>query len=166
MASNIEIKARSRDPERQRAAALELADRTERLVQTDTFFNISNGYLKLRRQRGAGDYLVFYRRELKKGPKSSVYTIIPVKDALKTLRALSRLLGVSKEVFKRRLVCHAGRARIHLDEVRGLGRFIELEVVLRPGEGPAAGRREAARLMKLLRIRREDLLTGAYADML
>ena len=59
-----------------------------------------------------------------------------------------------------------GRTRIHFDEVRGLGRFIELEVVLRPGEDRAAGRREAAALMKALGIRRADLLAGAYADLL
>ncbi len=166
MPTNIEIKARAPDWAAQLRRGLALADRTERLVQADTFFNCSNGRLKLRRQRGAGDYLVFYRRAAAKGPKASSYTLLPVPDAAKTERSLSRLLGVTKQVFKKRLVCHAGRTRIHFDEVRGLGRFIELEVVLKPGEPAAAGRREAARLMKALGVKKAHLLAGAYADLL
>lgn len=166
MAENVEIKARAGDWAAQLAAGRALADREERLVQADTFFGISNGRLKLREQRGKNNYLVFYRREGKKGPKASVYTLVPVKNAAAVKRSLSRLLGVTKKVFKKRLVCHAGRTRIHFDEVRGLGRFIELEVVLRPGENRAAGRREAAALIKALGILRADLLAGAYADML
>jgi len=166
MAVNIEIKARARAWAAQVKAGRALADRTERLAQADTFFNCSNGRLKLREQRGGEDYLVFYRRAGVKGPKASVYTLVPVADAARTRRSLTRLLGATKKVFKKRLVCHAGRARIHFDEVRGLGRFIELEVVLRPGEKAAAGRREAAGLIKALGINKADLLAGAYADML
>ena len=166
MAENVEIKARARDWAGQLAAGRALAGREELLVQADTFFGISNGRLKLREQRGKGACLIFYRREGKKGPKSSVYTLVPAGDPAKTRRSLSRLLGVTKKVFKRRIVCHAGRTRIHFDEVRGLGRFIELEVVLRPGERAAAGRREATSLMKALGIRRADLLSCAYADLL
>lgn len=166
MAVNIEIKARAADWDAQLKKGLELADRTERLAQADTFFNCSNGRLKLREQRGAGDYLVFYRRAGAKGPKASTYTLVPVADAPKTKRTLARLLGVTKKVFKSRLVCHAGRTRLHFDEVRGLGRFIELEVVLKPGEAAAAGRREAVRLMAALGIKKADLLAGAYADLL
>lgn len=166
MATNIEIKARAADWAAQLKKGLELADRTERLEQADTFFNCSNGLLKLREQRGGEDYLVFYRRAGIKGPKASEYTLVPVPAAAKTRRSLARLLGVTKKVFKKRLVCHAGRTRIHFDEVRGLGRFLELEVVLKPGESAAAGRREAAGLMKALGIKKADLLAGAYADML
>lgn len=166
MPVNIEIKARAADWASQLKAGRALADSEERLVQKDTFFGISNGRLKLREQKGKGSRLIFYNREGKKGPKPSAYTLVPVKDAARTKRALTRLLGVTAKVEKRRLVCHAGRTRIHFDEVKGLGRFIELEVVLKPGEKPAAGRREAAALMKALGIRKKDLLAGAYADML
>ena len=166
MPVNVEIKARARAWASQVKAGLALADRIERLAQADTFFNCANGRLKLRQQRGKDNYLVFYRRAQAKGPKASAYTLVAVADAAETKRDLSRLLGVTKRVFKQRLVCHAGRTRIHFDEVRGLGRFIELEVVLKPGEPAAAGRREAAALMRALGIKRADLLAGAYADLL
>lgn len=166
MAVNIEIKARPRDWAAQVKKGLALADATERLAQADTFFNCANGRLKLREQRGRDHYLVFYNRADAKGPKASSYTLVPVSDAAGTKRTLARLLGVAGRVVKKRLVCHAGRTRIHFDEVQGLGRFIELEVVLRRGESAAAGRREAGRLMRELGIGAADLLAGAYADML
>jgi len=165
MAINIEIKARARDWASQVKAGLALADSTERVSQSDTFFNCANGRLKLRRQRGRNAYLVFYRRAAAKGPKVSNYTLVPAPDAQKTGRVLARCLGIAKKVEKRRLICHVGRTRIHFDEVKGLGRFIELEVVLRSGESPAAGRRAAVSLMRKLGIRKADLLSGAYADM-
>jgi len=166
MPVNIEIKARAEDWPAQLKAGRVLADRTELLSQNDVFFNCANGSLKLRRQRGAGDYLVFYRRSGVKGAKPSSYTLVPVVDAAAVRRSLSQLLGVTKTVIKKRLVCFAGRTRIHFDEVKGLGRFIELEVGLKPGESPARGRAEAARLMRALGIRRSALLACAYADML
>jgi predicted adenylyl cyclase CyaB len=166
MPINIEVKAKARDWGFQVKTALALADRSERLRQHDTFFNCANGRLKLRRQRGKDNYLVFYRRTVIKGPKASDYTLVPVSNPAKTARRLTRLLGATKSVTKCRLVCHIGRTRVHLDEVKGLGRFIELEVVLHPGESPAAGKREAASLMRKLGIMKADLLKGSYADML
>lgn len=165
MPVNIEIKARASAWAAQLKAGLALADRSERLIQSDTFFNCANGRLKLREQRGAGDYLVFYRRAGQKGPKTSTYSLVPVSGAAETKKTLARALGITKKVFKKRLVCFVGRTRVHFDEVRGLGRFIELEVVLETGDTLAGGRREAASLMKALGIKKADLLAGAYADL-
>lgn len=165
MPVNIEIKARAADWAAQTAAGLALADRVERLRQDDIFFNCPDGRLKLRRQAGAGDYLVLYRRADAAGPKGSAYELVPVADAAGALRRFTRLFGVAARVRKRRLVCHAGRTRLHFDEVAGLGRFIELEVVLRKNESAASGAKEARRLMTALGIRKEHLLAGAYADL-
>lgn len=166
MPVNVEIKARTSDWAAQLKSGLALADRTERLRQTDTFFNCANGRLKLREQGRAGAFLIFYRRAGLKGPKASSYTLVPLSDAKRTLKALSSALGVKCKVVKKRLVCFAGRTRIHFDEVKGLGRFIELEVVMKPGEALSAGRREAKKLMLALGIKKDDLASGAYADLL
>jgi predicted adenylyl cyclase CyaB len=90
---------------------------------------------------------------------------VPVSGAAQTKKTLARALGITKKVFMKRLVCFVGRTRVHFDEVRGLGRFIELEVVLETGDTLAGGRREAASLMKALGIKKADLLAGAYADL-
>ena len=60
MPVNIEIKARASDWAAQLKSGLALADRTERLRQTDTFFNCANGRLKLREQGRARAFPIFF----------------------------------------------------------------------------------------------------------
>jgi len=69
-------------------------------------------------------------------------------------------------VKKHRTVFIAGRTRIHLDRVEGLGEFLELEVVLREDETVEAGMEEARTLMAGLGVAPEQLLSGAYLDLL
>ena len=59
-----------------------------------------------------------------------------------------------------------GRTRVHLDEVEGLGRFVELEVVLEDGEPVEQGVWEAHRLMAALDIQEDQLVSHAYLDLL
>src|SRR5262249_46041784 len=100
------------------------------------------------------------------GPKESFYlcsqTSTP--DALREL--LSHAYGVVGRVQKRRLLFHAGRTRIHLDEVKGLGHFLEFEVVLKEGEVADAGKKEAEVFMERLGIQRSQLVEQAYVDLL
>jgi adenylate cyclase len=53
-----------------------------------------------------------------------------------------------------------------LDEVDGLGNFLELEVVLKEQEPVEAGVTEASRLMERLEIDAESLIPDAYIDLL
>ena len=166
MPSNIEIKAGAADWDRQIALARALADKTEELVQEDTFFNCTEGRLKLRVVGGGESYLIFYRRSDQKGPKSSVYYPSPVKDPKSMKVLLSAALGCGKTVNKKRTLFLSGQTRIHFDEVEGLGRFIELEVCMKDGQASAEGETLAKDLMRRLGIADKDLLEGAYADML
>ena len=166
MPRNIEIKAKASDWNKQFKAAKKIADRFEFLVQEDFFFNCSAGRLKLRTQKGKDNYLVFYRRADKAGPKTSEYFPAAVNVPADMKKLLAAALGLGKTVKKERTVFFAGRTRIHFDKVKGLGRFIELEVCLKRGQSPAAGRRVASALMGLLYISKKDLLKTAYADML
>ncbi len=59
-----------------------------------------------------------------------------------------------------------GRTRIHLDEVEGLGDFLELEVVLREGGPTDAGVREAEVLMARLQVQPSQLIDRAYVDLM
>ena len=74
--------------------------------------------------------------------------------------------GISGRVKKHRTLYLAGRTRIHLDRVEGLGEFVELEVVLAQDESPAAGIREAHSLMAQLGITEQQLIAGAYLDLI
>ena len=59
-----------------------------------------------------------------------------------------------------------GRTRVHLDEVEGLGAFLELEVEMAEGESEAAGAEEAQRLMRAFGIPDDALVAEAYVDLL
>jgi predicted adenylyl cyclase CyaB len=81
-------------------------------------------------------------------------------------RLLSEALGIEGTVRKKRHLFLVGQTRIHLDEVEGLGNFLELEVVLQNGQKPEEGMAIAAGLMEKLGVKKEDLIAGAYIDLI
>jgi predicted adenylyl cyclase CyaB len=167
MPTNIEIKARVHDLAALKAQAAALSDTpVEVIPQEDTFFRTSKGRLKLRQLAPDRAQLVYYERPDENGPKRSQYHIFETShpDSLKAILALA--LGVRGIVRKTRYLYMCEETRIHLDIVEGLGTFMELEVVLRPGQNDAEGQAIAEDLMQKLGIRSEDLLEGAYMDLI
>jgi predicted adenylyl cyclase CyaB len=167
MPRNIEIKAYARDFDEIRRRAEALSDTPcDVIPQEDTFFPVEHGRLKLRVL--APDYaqLVYYSRPDQGGPKRSDYhfTATNDPDGLKHILALA--YGVRGVVRKTRYLYLAGQTRIHLDDVEGLGKFIELEVVMRPEQTDAEGQVIAEELMKELGVQESDLLDGAYMDLI
>lgn len=167
MPRNVEIKARVKDLALVRAVAERLAGAPATVLhQEDTFFRVPAGRLKLRVLGPDEAQLIYYERPNQTGPKTSHYSVAPVVDAAVLKAVLASALGVRGTVHKTRWLCLVGRTRIHLDEVEGLGSFLELEVMLQPGEDEESGRRTADELMKLLGIEPKDLIDGAYMDLL
>lgn len=167
MARNVEIKARiaSVDDIEPLAAALSGKEPVA-IAQDDTFFTCPNGRLKLRAFADGTGELIFYRRADDAGPKESFYVISPT-SAPDTLRdTLTLAYGVVGRVRKARLLFIAGRTRIHLDRVEGLGDFLELEVVLLDDESVETGIAEAHELLASLQVKPDQLLSGAYLDLL
>lgn len=167
MPRNVEIKARVPDPAAVHAAALEVATEPPvTLRQHDVFYRVECGRLKLRRFPDGPAELIRYHRPDATGPKTSDYDIFRTKDGQKLHDVLAASLGIRGEVIKVRTLVMAGRTRIHLDEVEGLGSYLELEVVLTDDEDEAVGQAEAQALMKTLGIGPDELVTGAYIDAL
>jgi predicted adenylyl cyclase CyaB len=167
MPRNVEIKARARDLEALARLAESLAGSPpEVLVQQDTFFPVERGRLKLRRFDADFGELIFYRRPDSEGPKTSAYDVAAVADPDRLKEVLAAALGTAGVVRKRRRVYLVGRTRVHLDEVDGLGPFLEFEVVLGDGESAEDGARAARDLMRAFGVREEDLVAGAYVDLL
>ena len=167
MPANIEIKARASAPAVLRETAREIAGTAPELIaQTDSFFRVSEGRLKVREFADGSGELIFYRRPDAEGPKTSDYAIAPTADGRALCRVLSAALPVRGVVKKTRLLFMAGRTRIHLDEVEGLGHYLELEVVLADGDSFKGGEAEAERLMEQLGIGTDDLVDRAYLDLL
>ncbi len=81
-------------------------------------------------------------------------------------QSLELAYGVRGRVVKLRTLYRVGRTRVHLDRVRDLGDFMELEVILGNGDTPEDGIAEAHMLMKKLGIEESQLVEGAYIDLL
>lgn len=167
MKSNVEIKARVADPAAFAAAAQNLCGAPpQEIRQHDVFFRVRSGRLKLRTFADGTGELIQYDRPDASGPKTSSYVLAPTAEPAPLREALDRALGETVVVSKLRRLWLAGRTRIHLDAVEGLGDYMELEVVLADGEPVAVGRAEAAALMTDLGVAPSDLVEGAYADLL
>src|SRR5579884_4037953 len=128
MARNIEIKARIPSVAALEPVAAAIANEGPvELTQDDTFFSCPSGRLKLRAFSSTEGELIFYRRNDERGPKESYYvrSTTTEPDTLREVLTLS--YGEVGRVRKRRTLYLAGRTRIHLDQVEGLGDFLELE---------------------------------------
>ena len=162
--TNLEIKARCEDLVAAREVAQRLATSHPGVdEQTDTYFVTKTGRLKLRESSVSGGQLIPYLRPDRAGPKRADYQILPVPDPTHLKRTLSEMLGVHCVVRKRREIFLVDNVRIHLDEVEGLGRFLELEAVY---DGSAASEAEQQRklrdLMGKLGVAEADLVETSY----
>ncbi len=163
---NVEIKARARHFEKQMQQAARLAGGSvSHLAQEDIFFNVPVGRLKLRKFEDGSAELIQYDRDDSPGPRQSEYLFLRTNDAEGLQKILAKALGIRAIVRKRRAVYWVGQTRIHLDRVEGLGRFVELEVVLDAGQDIQYGISVAEDLMLKLDIQKEDLVPTAYADL-
>src|SRR5690349_24850252 len=167
MPSNIEIKARVRDFNEIRRRAEQLSDRpVEMISQEDIFFHTPQGRLKLRVLSQDKAQLIYYTRPDQEGPKRSDYHIFLTSDPENLKRVLELAHGIRGIVRKTRYLYLVGQTRVHLDDVEGLGQFMELEVVMREGQSDAEGQAIAESLMTSLGVERTGLLEGAYMDLL
>jgi adenylate cyclase, class 2 len=184
---NVEIKARCADPARARTTLLKLG---ARFVgpdhQTDTYFQVPTGRLKLR-EGEIENNLIFYARPDQGGPKRSDVMLYGTRPGSELKPLLDAALGTLVVVEKRREIyfvevsdidlpddpAAASRARdrenvkVHLDTVTGLGSFVEIEAVDLDGSlGPALLDAQCRRLMARLGIEAGDLVAASYSDLL
>jgi len=163
---NLEIKAglASLAPVRRRLRALRGARQDGAFRQTDWYFRVPAGRLKLRQVGARRDgELIAYLRPDRRTARTSDFQRMPTPDAAGTRRLLGRMLGGRACVRKRREVWLYKNARIHLDTVDGLGRFVEIEVVV--VQGMAQARALMTELRNALAIERECLLSTSYGDL-
>ena len=171
---NIELKVR--------CSAEELAEIQTRLTerrmppletirQADVYFRVAAGRLKLRTiERADPDTsaeLIHYQRADTSGARVSRYRRVPIATrAVPELQsALEGALGVLTVVRNVRSVALWRSTRIHLDEVEGLGRLVELETVLGDHQPENAGRAEFADVVEWLGLASMESIPGSYSDL-
>ena len=164
---NIENKAHCQQQERIRKILLEKeADFKGIDHQIDTYFKVPNGRLKLR-EGNIEVNLIQYHRDDKSGPKAShVHLYKPAKS--EDLRAaLTAALGVKVVVDKQREIYFLDNVKFHLDQVKELGTFIEIEAIDFDGTiGEHKLLEQCQYYMELFTISEEDLIENSYSDLL
>jgi predicted adenylyl cyclase CyaB len=164
---NIEIKARTsqqgfiREYLQKAGADFKGTD-----LQTDTYFVVPNGRLKLR-QGKIENNLIWYQRSDQEGPKQSNFSLTPVPDGEGLKAILEKALGIKVTVTKTREIYYIGNIKFHIDTLEGLGHFVEIEAGNKLADIPVEKLQEQCRFyMKEFGIREEDLLANSYSDML
>jgi len=167
---NVELKARDPDPERTLERALAIgAEEIGEIRQRDTYFTGARGRLKLREQETDGpalfDELIEYSRADSIDARTSTYRRVPVADAAPLREALDAAYGALVTVNKRRRVLLWDGVRIHLDDVEGLGSFLELEALADLESDLGAEHEKVERLRANLGVEDADLVATSYADL-
>ena len=133
---NVEFKAELRDPSLARMICQSLgAAHVGKLAQTDTYYSVPDAKLKKRETPGAATEYIFYSRADRSRPKLSTYTIYTESQAIDRFGATP--LPVLIVVKKVRDLYLYKQVRIHLDQVEGLGNFLEFEAVVSPAQNLA-----------------------------
>ena len=162
---NAEFKARCSDPQdairRIRAAGARWLTRER---QVDTYYRVAEGRLKVR-ETGSRAVLVWYFRGDTLRSKRSDVLLLPVSDPISVKRTLSRDLGVRVVVDKVRRVYLKDNVRVHVDEVRDLGLFVEIEAVGQAKDFKKL-QRQAEGMARVLGLRHSDMIRGSYSDLL
>ena len=164
MPTNLELKARYPSPQKAHACAAAIgAGRRGLLIQQDTYFRVPRGRLKLRETERETAELIYYERTEESPERWSRFTREPVTEPAGLAHVLTEAFGVLAVVRKRRELYIFRDARIHIDDVEGLGTFVEFEVT--GGETPAsvATMRE---LRNAFGIGDDSVIKVSYSDMI
>lgn len=97
------------------------------LRQKDIYYKTGKGLLKLRVE-GNSYTLIKYMRD-EKGKRWSNYELLRL-EGKNPEKYLNDIFNVDTTVEKKRILYLYKNTRIHLDEVKGLGKFLELETLL------------------------------------
>ncbi len=167
---NFEFKARLRNEARVRAELEKLHARFAGLDhQVDTYFRVPRGRLKVR-QGNIENALIFYRRANERRARRSNVVLVKLEPGNCMANLLAAAFGVRAVVDKRREIYFCKNVKIHLDRVRGLGRFVEVEAMKKSRVDSReskvkALRRQALEFQRRFGIAGSDIVPESYSDL-
>lgn len=165
---NMELKCRVKDTVTLQYKIQALSGKEALLLeQTDTFFHAESGRLKLREfNDGKTAQLIAYHRSDGHEIRPSDFSIVEIKKPAALKSTLERSLGIVGIIKKKRLLWIINDTRIHLDNVSGLGDFIEFEAMLIHGRNEADGLAAIEIFLKALQLESAERIERAYIDLL
>ncbi|MDZ7694910.1 MAG: class IV adenylate cyclase [Balneolaceae bacterium] len=164
---NVELKARCNDPDRIRKL---LNERDAEFIgtdhQVDTYFEIPTGRLKLR-EGTIENNLIFYKRDDTADAKTSDIKLVPFDETDDIKALLKAALPVQIVVDKMREIYFLDNVKFHIDKVKQLGRFIEIEAIDKNNNiGEMTLHQQCKFYRNLFDIADEDLVATSYSNLL
>lgn len=132
------------------------------LNQKDIYYKTNGGLLKLRVENG-NESLIYYEREEKKSNRWSNYNYITFKDN-GSRKFFDKIFKREIIVQKKRVLFYYDNTRVHLDTVKSLGKFLELETLVVNGKADAKKRFD--KIVKLLELDDSEGIRKSYMDLL
>ena len=164
---NVEIKARSNNHELiRKILQSHKADFKGIDHQTDTYFIVDHGRLKLR-EGNIENNLIHYFRKNKSGPKQSKISLFKSEPKSSLKELLINALGILTVIDKHREIYFINNVKFHIDIVKGLGKFIEIEAIDKDGSiGLDKLEMQCKFYLDLFQISDSDLISSSYSDLL
>ena len=164
---NIEIKAECKDLKKIREILLgKNAEYKGMDHQIDTYFKVNVGRLKLR-EGSIENNLIHYNRPNQAGPKQSDFTLFKTENGSGIKDVLKKALGIKIVVDKQREIYFINNVKFHLDQVKDLGTFFEIEVIDELGcLSKKAMEATCNQYLKLFGVEQSDLIENSYSDLL
>jgi predicted adenylyl cyclase CyaB len=149
MPSNIEIKIKISSFRKYENMLKSLGLKPKELLkQKDVYYETKKGLLKLRIENGK-DSLIKYSRNEKSKDRVSNYIVLKISDN-SSEKFFSDIFKIKAVVEKKRILYLYKDTRIHLDKIKRLGNFIELEsVVVKDKKSAIKEFNEVAELLSL-----------------
>lgn len=163
MPVNLELKIKVESHTKLKRILFQIkAGRKGILNQEDIYYKVKNGLLKLRTENG-NETLIFYRREEKKSNRWSDYHLLEFKNGVGR-KFFNRAFETEVIVKKKRELFVYDNTRIHLDTVKNLGIFLELETLVINGKADA--KKRFTKIIKLLGLDSSKEIRKSYRDLL
>lgn len=134
----------------------------EILIQKDVYYSVNSGLLKLRIENEKFS-LIYYHRNEESSKRWSDYEFVNLSNG-NVEKFFSRILKTEVVVSKIRELYLYNNTRIHLDKVKGLGSFIELETMVKNGLVDAKKRFD--NMIKILALNTDNEIRASYRDLI
>jgi predicted adenylyl cyclase CyaB len=164
---NIEFKARIKDIKAAEEKLLQLNPLyIGEDIQTDTYYNVPQGRLKLR-EGNIENALIYYERENLAGSKQSDVMLYEHAPSIQLKALLEKLHGIKIVVIKRRRIYFIDNVKFHFDHVENLGEFIEVEAIDKDGHVSITSlQKQADEYSSFFEIAQQDFIDLSYSDMM
>jgi predicted adenylyl cyclase CyaB len=132
------------------------------LNQTDVYYIASSFLLKLRKSNSEYQLIKYYRNEVDR-ERISEYEILKILGE-NPISFFNSIFKISAVVNKKRELYLYKNSRIHLDEVENLGRFLEIEAIVKTNKEEAE--KEFLEIAQALGLDLSKQLKASYRDLM